>query len=174
MKAEKLSLMSIMLGLALIIFIIEAQIPPVVPVPGIKLGLANIITLMSLYILGRGETFLILILRIILSSIFTGNMTGFLYSAAGGIVCFLFMSVTALFVKENKMWITSEFGALGHNIGQIVAAVVVTGTPQVIWYLPVLIISAVITGLFTGISAQTALKCLKKTNIDNIFRGQDK
>ena len=93
MKAEKLSLMSIMLGLALIIFIIEAQIPPVVPVPGIKLGLANIITLMSLYILGRGETFLILILRIILSSIFTGNMTGFLYSAAGGIVCFLFMKL---------------------------------------------------------------------------------
>ncbi len=170
MKTKELALMSMMLGIALIIFIIEAQIPPIVPIPAVKLGLANTINLIALYMLGRKQSFIILILRIVLSSIFIGNMTGFLYSVSGGIVCFLFMSFIILFIKEDRMWITSEFGAIGHNIGQIAAAVFITRTPQVILYLPVLMLSAVITGFFTGITAQTVTRRLRQINSSkNIF-----
>lgn len=165
MRTKKLTLISMMLGLALIIFTVEAQIPPIAPMPGIKLGLANVINLMALYMLGRKESFTILISRIVLSSIFAGNITGFMYSLSGGIVCFMFISVMSLFFQENKMWIVSVFGAIGHNIGQIMIACFIMRTPQLIWYLPVLTISAVITGFFTGMVAQITLKQLRKIDV---------
>ena len=164
MKTKKLTLMSILLGLALIIFTVEAQIPPIAPIPGIKLGLANVINLMALYMLGRKEAFTILISRIVLSSIFAGNITGFMYSLSGGLVSFMLISVASFFLKENRMWVVSVFGAIGHNIGQIMTALFLLKTPQLIWYLPILMISAVITGFFTGAAAQITLKQLRKTN----------
>ena len=165
MKTRKLTFMSMLLVLAIIIFTVESQLPPLAPIPGIKLGLANVINLMALYMLGRRESFIILVLRIVLSSIFAGNFTGFMYSISGGIICFLFMSVMSLFIKENRMWVVSVFGAIGHNIGQIVIACFIMGTFQIIWYLPILMISGIITGTFTGIAAQTALKHMRKTGI---------
>lgn len=165
MKTRKLTFMSMLLVLAIIIFTVESQLPPIAPIPGIKLGLANVINLMALYMLGRRESFIILVLRIVLSSIFAGNFTGFMYSLSGGIICFLFMSVMSLFIKENRMWVVSVFGAIGHNIGQIVIACFIMGTFQIIWYLPILMISGIITGTFTGIAAQTALKHMRKTGI---------
>lgn len=151
-----------LLGLALIIFTVEAQIPPIAPIPGIKLGLANVVNLMVLYMLGRKESFTVLVLRIGLSSIFSGNITGFMYSFSGGLVSFMVISATSFFLKENRMWIVSVFGAIGHNIGQIMMALFLLKTPQLIWYLPILLISAVITGFFTGIVAQITLKKLRK------------
>ncbi len=162
MNVKKLTLTAMLLTAALVIFIIEAQLPPIAPVPGIKLGLANTVTLMTLYLLGRGEAFIVLILRIILSSVFAGNFAGFMYSMAGGLLAFAFMSAAAVFLKENRMWAVSVVGAIGHNIGQIIAAVFILKTPQVLRYLPVLIISAVITGIFTGAAAQTSVKQLRK------------
>lgn len=165
MKTRKLTFMSMLLVLAIIIFTVESQFPPIAPIPGIKLGLANVINLMALYMLGRRESFIILVLRIVISSIFAGNFTGFMYSISGGIMCFLFMSVMSLFIKENRMWVVSVFGAIGHNIGQIIIACFIMGTFQIIWYLPILMISGIITGTFTGIAAQTALKHMRKTGI---------
>lgn len=165
MKIKRMVLTAILLGLAMIIFIAEAQLPPIVPVPGIKLGLANVINLIALYLLGRKETFIILVLRIILSSIFVGNGAMFLYSLSGGLVCFLFMSVMSLFMKESSMWVVSVFGAAGHNIGQIAAACILMKTPQLIRYLPILMISAVVTGCLTGITANITMKYLRKINI---------
>lgn len=162
MKTKKLTLMSVLLTLSLVIFILEAQLPALAPVPGIKLGLANIITLMAMYIFGRREAFIILILRIVIGSIFTGNFLGFIYSMAGGVTAFAAMSAAAVFIKENRMWVTSVFGAIGHNIGQTAAAVFIMKTAQIAWYLPVLTVSAVITGVFTGIAAQLTLRRLKK------------
>lgn len=165
MKTRKLTFMSMLLVLAIIIFTVESQLPPIAPIPGIKLGLANVINLIAMYMLGRRESFIILVLRIVISSIFAGKFTGFMYSISGGIMCFLFMSVMSLFIKENRMWVVSVFGAIGHNIGQIVIACFIMGTFQIIWYLPILMISGIITGTFTGIAAQTALKHMRKTGI---------
>lgn len=175
MRTKKLTLVSMMLSLSLIIFTVEAQIPPIAPIPGIKLGLANVINLMALYMLGKKESFTILVLRIILSSIFAGNITGFMYSLSGGLVCFLLISMMSLFFQENRMWIVSVFGAIGHNIGQIMMACFIMKTPQIIWYLPVLMISAVITGFFTGMVAQTTLKQLRKIDVIKILsKGENK
>lgn len=165
MKTKKLTLMAMLLASALIIFVIEAQLPPLAPVPGIKLGLANIITLITLYMLGRREAFTVLILRIILGSIFTGSAASFLYSISGGLLCFITMSAAKLWLGENRMWIVSVLGAIAHNTGQILAACVIMKTAFVLWYLPVLLISAVITGVFTGAAAQITLKQLRKTEI---------
>ena len=165
MKTKKLTLMAMLLGLALIIFTVEAQIPPIAPIPGIKLGLANVINIMALYMLGRKESFIILVLRIVLSSIFASSIIGFMYSISGGLVCFFFISIMSLFLKENRMWVVSIFGAVGHNIGQIMMALLLLKTPQIIWYLPVLMISAIITGFFTGMVAQVTLKQLRKTDV---------
>lgn len=161
MNTRKLTFLSLLLGLSMIIFILEAQISPIAPIPGIKLGLANVINLMALYMFGRKESFGILVLRIVLASAFMGNFSVFLYSFSGGVICFLFMSIARIFIPEERMWVTSIFGAAGHNIGQILIAVFISGTPQVIWYLPILLISAVITGAFTGITAQLTLKRLR-------------
>ena len=102
MKTKKITLMAMLLGLALIIFTVEAQIPPIAPIPGIKLGLANVINIMALYMLGRKESFIILVLRIVLSSIFASSIIGFMYSISGGLVCFFFISIMSLFLKENR------------------------------------------------------------------------
>lgn len=158
MKTKKIALLALLTAIALTIFIIEAQIPPLVPIAGVKLGLANVITLFTLVTLGRKEAFTVMLLRVILGSIFAGSVTSFMYSAAGALVCFVFMAVAAYMLNDNMIWFISVIGAIGHNIGQITVAVILTKTVQVAWYLPILMISAVITGAFTGILTHQLLK----------------
>lgn len=158
MKTKKIALLALLTAIALTIFIIEAQIPPLVPIAGVKLGLANVITLFTLVTLGRKEAFTVMSLRVILGSIFAGSVTSFMYSAAGALVCFIFMAVAEYALKDNMIWFISIIGAIGHNIGQITVAVILTKTVQVVWYLPILMISAVITGAFTGLVTQQLLK----------------
>ena len=158
MKTKKIALLALLTAIALTIFVIEAQIPPLVPIAGVKLGLANVVTLFTLVTLGRKEAFTVMSLRVILGSIFAGSVTSFMYSAAGALVCFAFMAAAAYILKDNMIWFISVLGAIGHNIGQIAVAVVLTKTVQVVWYLPVLMISAVITGAFTGLVTQQLLK----------------
>lgn len=158
MSAKRITVTAVLTAVALTIFIIEAQIPPPVPLPGIKLGLANVVTLFALFTLRKRDAFIILILRIILGSVYAGSVTGCIYSLAGGLVCFALMSISSLFLKEDMIWCVSVIGAIGHNVGQILVAVVMTHTIQVMWHLPVLIISAVVTGVFTGLVTQQILK----------------
>ena len=154
MKTKKLTFMALLLAIALTIFVVEAHIPPIVPIAGVKLGLANIVTLAALVWLGRGEAFTILILRIVLGSVFAGQAVSFMYSLGGGLLCFLIMAIALKLLGEKTLWVVSVFGALSHNIGQIAIAVVLTGSVGIIAYLPVLIISGVITGAVTGLAAQ--------------------
>ena len=157
MRTKKLITLALLCAIALIIFIIELQIPPIVPIPGVKMGLANIVTLFALGLFSPYEAFLILIVRIILGSVFSGQVMSIAYSLAGGIFCFITMSILFKFKKTIPVWVISIFGAITHNIGQIAAAIVLTSTYQVIYYLPVLIISGIISGAFTGITAQILL-----------------
>ena len=158
MKTRKIALLAVLTAAALTIFVLEAQIPPIVPLPGVKLGLANVITLFTLVTLGRRDAFFVMMMRVILGSIFAGSAASFIYSAAGAFVCFGFMSAASAVLKDKAVWLISVIGAIGHNIGQIGAALFMTQTVGVIWYLPVLIISAVITGVFTGLVTQKLVK----------------
>lgn len=160
--SKRLTRMGLLTALALIIFTLEAQIPAPVPIPGIKLGLANIITVYAMFCLGPRDTLLILVCRIFLGSVFTGQMMAFAYSLSGGLLCYLVMLVMRRLVSEQQIWIASVIGAIAHNVGQIIAAILIAQTPGLIVYLPVLLLSGIIAGAFTGLCAQFTIKRLKK------------
>jgi len=161
MNVRKLCTLALFTAAALVIFVAEAQIPPIIAVPGVKLGLSNIIVLLTMYIYGRREGAVVLGLKIVLGSIFSGQLMSFFYSAAGGILCLGVMSLLKGLLTEKQIWATSAFGAAAHNIGQLIVAIAILGTEKLVWYLPVLLASGIITGLFTGLCAQVTLPRLR-------------
>lgn len=164
MKTKTLTQLALLSAMALIIFMVEAQIPLPVPIPGVKLGLSNVITLFALWTLGRREAGLVLLVRIVLGSFVAGNLMTMAYSLAGGVLCFLLMALMKPLFAERQIWILSIFGAIGHNVGQLAIAVAITGTPSIILPIgPVLMLSGIITGLFTGLCAQSVILRLRAT-----------
>ena len=153
MKAKKLTELAMLTTAALVIFVIELQIPNPFPIPGIKLGLANIITVYALYHYRVREVLLVVCARILLGSCFSGNMTAFLYSISGGLLCLAGMWLLKHVLPETCIWIGSAFGAVFHNIGQILVAGLIAGW-GVVMYLPFLLVSGCLAGTFTGICAQ--------------------
>lgn len=158
MRIHRLTRLSLFVALALIVFIIEAQIPPLIPFPGIKLGLANVITLVVLALFGRRDAFLVFLLRVLLGSIFTVSPAGLVYSLSGGLLCFLVMALFLEVFRDGRLWVLSVLSAIAHNIGQILMAAFLMRTWAVAVYLPILIVSAVVTGLFTGVLAQAIVQ----------------
>ena len=154
MNVKKLTRMALLSAVALIIFVIEAQIPALVPIPGIKLGLANIVTVFAVYMLGSWEAVLILSVRIFLGAVFAGNFSTILYSAAGGALAILATILLKKILRENQLWVCGCLAAVCHSIGQMAMAVLLTGTPGLMIYLPVMIGCSIVTGLFTGLCAQ--------------------
>ena len=149
-KTKKMVLLSILVSIALVIYLIEAQIPGLMP--GIKLGLANSISLVALILLGWKEAFLIMILRTILGSIFGGSISAFMFSIAGGILSNIVMVLLYKYLKQFISLPTiSVCGAVFHNIGQLLVAAFVIQDARIYVYLPVLLISAIVTGYFIGI-----------------------
>jgi len=162
MEAKRLTKLALLTTIALIIFTVEAQIPVPVPIPGVKLGLANIVTVYAAFTMAAGEAVMILLCRIILGSLFTGNMMALMYSLGGGALCIIVTIFLAKVLSRKQMWIVSIVGAIFHNIGQIIVAALVMKTLAVFVYLPPLLISGVITGAFTGFAAQALTERLFK------------
>ena len=161
MKAKRLTLCALLTAIALTIFVAEAQIPPIVPVPGMKRGLANVVTVYAMFALGPGDTLMILLCRIFLGSLFAGG-SPFFYSLAGGLVCYLAMLLLRRVLTEKQLWVCGAIGAIFHNIGQMGAAILIARTPQLILYLPVLLITGIAAGAFTGLAAQLLLERVGK------------
>ena len=141
MPINRLTHLALFTALALIVFIIEAQIPPLIPVPGIKLGLANVITLVVLERFGRRDAFLVFLLRVGLGNMFAGGAMGFVYSLAGGLLCFLTMALLLEVFRNGQFWVLSVLGAIAHNVGQLLAGALFMRTWAIVAYLPVLIMS---------------------------------
>ena len=154
MQTHRLVRGALLTAVALTIFMVEAQIPAPVPIPGIKLGLANIVTLYALFVLGPWDALGILLARILLGSLFAGNMMVLLYSLAGGLLCWAISCGLKKIMTLRQIWLCSIFGAIAHNLGQMAVAVALTRTPGLLVYLPALILSGVIAGAFTGWAAQ--------------------
>ena len=152
---------AILISLALVLSYLERFIPlqMVIPLPGIKLGLANIVTLVALYLLGTRSAFCILILRCLLASTFSGSITGLLFSVTGGILA---MGVMALARKAPFLSIygVSILGAAAHNIGQICASMALMQSIYIGAYLPYLLIVALFTGFATGAAGAGVLRTL--------------
>lgn len=164
-KTKKLALMAVLTAIALTIFMLEAQLPAPVPIPGVKLGLANVVTLTAMLILGRREAGAILAARIIMGAVFAGNPSAMLYSAAGGVLAYAAMCLLAGVVPEKRLWAVSAVSAVAHNMGQLLACVLVVKTPGVFIYAPALIVSGVITGVFTGFGAMYLVRALRKLKL---------
>lgn len=153
MSVKKLTSLAMYTVLSLAIYAAESAIPPLIPIPGIKLGLANIITLILLQHYTLKETLLVLLCRILLSSLLFGQAMSFVYSLLGG--CFSMLAMLLLNRLLRKKWLplTGAAGGLTHNLGQLLAAYAFTATPGVLAYLPFLVLSGIVTGIFTGLAA---------------------
>ena len=153
----RLTNLALLTTVALIIFVIEANLPPLTSIPGIKMGLANIVTLSVFYLYNRKDALKVLLVRVILGAFASGQIMTLPYSLSGGLLCFCVCALLLPLFPLKRLWLLSVIGAVFHNIGQIIIAIVLTGTPEIIWYLPVLLISGTISGFFTGHAAQSLL-----------------
>ena len=164
-KSKRIALCGVLTALALALSLAERMIPLelLIPIPGIKLGLANIITLFVLQKYRVRDALAVLVLRIFLGSLFTGTLVSCLYSLSGGLLCLVGMALLCRLLQNRYLWFVSVCGAILHNIGQILTAMLVMQTTQVIWYLPFLLISGCVTGLFTGLAATYLIRHWKRT-----------
>lgn len=158
MKAKNITRLGLLTAIALTIFMIEAQIPPVVPIPGVKLGLSNIVTVFTVFTIGPGAGAAVLVCRVFLGAVFAGNFSTILYSAAGGSLAILVTIGLRKILKENQLWAAGCLGAIAHSVGQMIAAIAITRTVGLLIYLPVMIVISIFTGLFTGLCAQYLVK----------------
>lgn len=163
LSIKRMVMIGLLTAVALTIFVIESYIPPLTAIPGIKLGLANIITLFALMLMGPADAFIILILRVLLGSVFTGQIMTLLYSMTGGLLCLAAETLLVRLLPPKNLWAISVIGAVIHNTAQLAVAALITMTPEVFFYLPYLIVAAVITGTFIGLCVQFVyFKCGKR------------
>lgn len=151
--------MGLMIALALVLSYVEAQIPTFVAIPGIKVGLANIVVVFALYSFGTKEAFVVSIFRVLLAALMFGSVMSLAYSAAGAFLSLLGM----ILLKKSGLFgcvVVSVVGGVLHNLGQILMACLVLETNVVIYYLPFLILSGTIAGVVVGLVAALVLKRL--------------
>ena len=143
-------MLGLTIALAMIMSYIEALVPLSFAVPGIKMGLANIVIIFVLYKIGTKEAILVSLIRVILVSLLFSNVMAMAYSIAGAV---LSLSVMWLLKKTDRFSFVgvSIAGGIMHNVGQIIMAVILLGTEQIALYLPVLIITGTVTGVVIGI-----------------------
>lgn len=165
-NTKRIVLSAVLVSLALAFSYMERFIPlqMLIPLPGVKLGLANVVTLIALYLLGTKSAFAILILRCFMGSVFGGGITGLLFSMTGGL-----LSMTVMALCKNapllSVYGVSILGAAAHNIGQILAAMVLMHSVYIGMYLSYLLVVALFTGFATGAACAGVLRILKTVNI---------
>lgn len=164
MKTKKVAFLGMFVAFAMVLSYVEAQIPTFIPIPGIKLGLPNIAIIVVLYKVGWKESIIINLVRVLLVSILFGTTLSLLYSVSGAVLSFGIMMI----LKKIKIFspiFVSVAGGIFHNIGQIVVACFVTLTSELLYYLPVLLISGTISGILIGIISATVVKKLEKIEL---------
>ncbi len=154
----KLSLYALLLSVSLVLSFFESMLfPSLLPLPGFKPGLANIVTLFSLYTLSPLATLVILVLRSFLSSLFGGGITAFLFSISGGLLAFLSMFFLKRF-RAFSIFGVSMLGAACHSLGQIITASLLFSSLSVFMYLPIMLFTSIVTGLLTAFVAKLIIK----------------
>ena len=157
----RLTLLSLLIAVAMLLSYIEHLLPSFVPIPGVKLGLANVATVFALYILGVRFAVSVSLVRIVLSALLFGNVLGLVYALSGATLALLGMCLL------KKMHLFSEVGVsvvggVFHNVGQIIAAAAVMKTAGlVLVYLPVLLVSGTVAGIAVGVVSGLVIRALK-------------
>lgn len=161
MDHKKIPYYGLFAALAILMGYVEFMIPIPVPIPGVKLGLANVIIIIMLYFMDTKSAFFVSLIRVLLSGLLFAGFAGLLYSLAGAMLSF---AVMAALKKTGRFSIVgvSVSGGVFHNVGQIVVAALVVENVRMAYYLPFLLISGAVTGFLIGIVARTALGYLQR------------
>lgn len=157
MNGKRIAFLGIFLGLAMILSYVETLLPLFPFAPGIKIGLANLVTVFLLYRFRTLEAFLISLVRVILSALLFGTLFSFLFSMSGFLVSFFGM----LLLKKNFRSVSvSVSGGVLHNAAQILLAMILLGSREILWYLPVLFLSGIVAGALIGLIAAVLIRKL--------------
>ena len=172
MNVHQLALCAMPTALALALSYLENMFPTalLIPLPGFKLGLANIVTVFALYYLGAAPAMVILLARCLLGAMFAGNASALLFSLIGGVLAMLIMILLHR-VPALSIYGVSIAGAAGHNIGQVAAAVLTLGSPAAVAYLPILLVVSLFTGALTGFIAALLFAAMEKTKLGGLSYG---
>lgn len=160
MSVRKMTLLALFTTLSLAVYAIESALPPLVPIPGIKLGLANIVTLILLRRFSCKDALTVLLARILLSALLFGQALSLAYSFAGGLCSLFVMAIVMRLLRKKRIYLAGAMGGVTHNMAQLLVAFLITTTPGVLAYLPFLTLGGILTGLFTGLCAGLADKYL--------------
>ena len=166
LTTKQLTLCAVLTAMALALSYLENFFPLslAIPIPGVKLGLANIVTVFALYVLGPGQAMLILIARCLLGAVFAGNMNALIFSLLGGVSAMLVMILLSR-SRRLSVYGVSVGGAAAHNCGQVAAAVLTLGNTAPLYYLPVLLGVSLFTGALTGLVTACLFRALAHTNL---------
>lgn len=161
MGSKRIAYCGLFAALAILMGYVELLIPMPILIPGVKLGLANVIIVIMLYFMDAKSAFFVSLIRVLLSGLLFAGFAGLLYSLSGAMLSF---AVMLLLKRTERFSIVgvSVAGGIFHNVGQIVVAALVVENVRMAYYLPFLLVSGVVTGIVIGIVAQMALKYLKR------------
>lgn len=166
MKTKQIAYFGMFLALALVLSYLEACVPVVLAVPGVKLGLANVITILFLYKTTAKKTFFFMSIRVLLAGVLFSGISGVIYSFVGGLFCIGIMSILKRFSCFSVLGVSMS-GAIFHNVGQIVVAILMVENIHILYYLPVLCVSGTISGLLVGYLSFIILKRLRHVNFED-------
>lgn len=162
-RAKKITWAAILVTLGVLLSIIENMVPLPIPVPGVKIGLANLIILLGFEILSPLEVLMVSAFRVLLVGMLFGGFSSMIYAGFGALLSYCLMLMIRILLKDRVSQIgISIMGAIGHNTGQICAAMVMLGSYKILSYLPILMVSGIMTGFITGFFANYVLKHLSK------------
>lgn len=161
MAGKKIAYLGLLIALAFVLSYVEFLIPINLGIPGVKVGLANLVIIVAMYTIGEKSAFFLSMVRILLVAFTFGNLAAMLYSLAGGLLSYFVM----LFAKKMDVLSAKGVSVLGgifHNVGQILVAMMILETAQLIYYLPVLLIAGTVSGLFIGLLAVLVIVRLQR------------
>ena len=161
LKYKKMTFLALSVSLAMILSFVESLIPPLVAVPGVKIGLANIVTVFLLYTLGWRAAGCVSLIRVLLSALLFGNVQSLIFALSGAVLSFIVMVAVKKLLPFGKVGV-SVLGAVAHNAGQVAAAVIVMETAALAYYFIPLVISGTVAGVFVGILAAILTARLEK------------
>ena len=164
---RRLVFLAMLVAMGTALHVVEALLPIPLPIPGVKLGLANIVTLLAIYLYGFRDGLTVALMRVLLGSLIGGVFLspGFLLGASGAVVSTLVMAILLRYTRCFSVIGISMAGAVGHNVGQLLAACLLLQSAAIFFYLPVLLLAGIPSGLFTGYVLKSLLEQSEKSGI---------
>lgn len=163
---RKLSVIAVFASMAVVLGILETMIPFAAAVPGAKLGLGNILVLTCLYYFSGKDALWLIVVKTLLTAFILGTFSTFLFSIMGALASFAIMYVLLRFGREHfSLAAISVAGGVAHNLGQLTAAAVVLGTTRIYFYLPVLLVAGIVTGIFVGLASRYLIHTLSRIGL---------